>query len=573
MWAPRLQVGRVPPSGSIPTAVFAAGRLSTQTAPAGKTITYTYDAVGNRATMVDPDGGTTTYSFDAGRRLSSLVNPLAERTTWQYDPVGRITTLTHANATRAVHTYNAAGWVTGLVNAKSDGTTLTSHDYAYDALGSPTSMVDAGGDRTTWTYDALSRLTRERRSGTNAYDLTYTYDPVGNRATRLTGGVTTTYTYDAADELTAANAGGTRTTFTYDNDGNALTQNAAGTWTTMTWGYEDELKTIQSGGATATITYDGDFMRRKRQEGAATANFIWDGTQVLAETDGSNATVVRYTLAPFGFGDLVAQRRSAATHWYHFDALGSTRALTDSGAAVTDTALYQAFGTPVASSGSTVNPHSWVGRLGYATEARLSGYLLRRRHYSDGVGRFLSRDPMGGQVGDYLYVGQRPTRAADPGGEEALPYFPPSPGLVLVPPEGVPPPTCALLEDLIGMLDPMALAILLSLPPCGPTKSRGPSWEDQSPRISNQECIKACTNRKRSEDWCRKLCGQFRGKKTCAGVGGVCDHMGRHQNAGQYPPGSFRACCDVMKAKCPIAYMPKVCKDLLGIPDEFQIGF
>ena len=26
-----------------------------------------------------------------------------------------------------------AGWVRGLVNAKSDGTTLTSHDYSYDA--------------------------------------------------------------------------------------------------------------------------------------------------------------------------------------------------------------------------------------------------------------------------------------------------------------------------------------------------------------------------------------------------------------------------------------------------------
>ena len=137
----------------------------------------------------------------------------------------------------------------------------------------------------------------------------------------------------------------------------------------MTWGYEDEMKTVQSGGATATMTYDGDFMRRKRQEGATTANYLWDGAQVLAETDGSNATVARYTLAPFGFGDLVAQRRSAASHWYHFDALGSTRALTDSGAAVTDTALYQAFGTQVAASGSTVNPHSWVGKLGYATEA------------------------------------------------------------------------------------------------------------------------------------------------------------------------------------------------------------
>jgi YD repeat-containing protein len=103
--------------------------------------------------------------------------------------------------------------VTGLVNAKSDGTTLTSHDHTCDALGSPPLLVDAGGDRTTWTYDTLSRLTRERRSGANAYDLTYTYDPVGNRATKLTGGVTTTYSYDGADELTVTNAGGTRTTF------------------------------------------------------------------------------------------------------------------------------------------------------------------------------------------------------------------------------------------------------------------------------------------------------------------------------------------------------------------------
>ena len=52
-------------------------------------------------------------------------------------------------------------------------------------------MVDSGGDRTTSARDALTRLTRERRSGTNAYDLTYTYD--------------------AADEQTVANAGGTRT--------------------------------------------------------------------------------------------------------------------------------------------------------------------------------------------------------------------------------------------------------------------------------------------------------------------------------------------------------------------------
>jgi hypothetical protein len=33
----------------------------------------------------------------------------------------------------------------------------------------------------TWSYDNNYQLTRERRSGANAYDITYTYDPVGNR--------------------------------------------------------------------------------------------------------------------------------------------------------------------------------------------------------------------------------------------------------------------------------------------------------------------------------------------------------------------------------------------------------
>jgi hypothetical protein len=50
--------------------------------------------------------------------------------------------------------------------------------------------------------------------------------------------------------------------------------------------------------------------------------------------------------------------------WYHYDGLGSVRALTDDTGTVTDTAVYQAFGTQVASTGSTVNTHRWVGKLG-----------------------------------------------------------------------------------------------------------------------------------------------------------------------------------------------------------------
>ena len=408
----------IDPSGRTTYTYDAAGRLTVQVAPGAKAITYAYDAVGNRATMVDPDGGTTTCAYDARNGLTSLVNPLQERTTWQYDAVGRMVTLTHANGATAGYSYNAAGWVTSLVNAKSSAVTITSHAYSYDAVGNPVGMTEANADVLTGTYDALSQLTREQRSGDNAYDLTYAYDAVGNRLTKLTGGVTTTYTYDAASELTLEDAGGTLTTYSYDENGNTLVWNASGSRTTLTWGYEDEVLTVRpASGDPVTMVYDGDHMRRKREEGAATAKYLWDGAQILMDLDGSDATVARYTLAPFGYGDLLSQRRSNATSFYHFDSLGSTRALTESDEDISDTYVYDAWGVLAASTGSTTNPYRYVGKLGYACEDALLGALLRSRYYQYEVGRFISAAPyLPDLEHPYTYATNRPLDRADPAG-------------------------------------------------------------------------------------------------------------------------------------------------------------
>jgi RHS repeat-associated protein len=444
----------VDPSGRTTYTYDAAGRLTVQAAAPGKAITYAYDAVGNRATMVDPDGGTTTYAYDARNGLTSLVNPLQERTTWMYDVVGRIVTLTHANGATAGYSYNAAGWVTSLVNAKSSAVTITSHAYSYDAVGNPIGMTEANGDVLTWTYDALNQLTHEQRSGDNAYDLTYTYDPVGNRLTKLTGGVTTTYTYDAANELTLEDAGGTLTTYSYDENGNTLVWNASGSRTTLTWGYEDEVLTAQpSSGDPVTMTYDADHMRRQRAEGAATARYLWDGAQILMDLDGSDATVARYTQAPFGYGDLLSQRRSNATSFYHFDALGSTRALTESDEDISDTYLYDAWGVLKASTGSTINPYRYVGKLGYLREAALDGYLLRRRYYREGMGRFVSVDPAGMATPAYAYAANKPLLNVGPSGLLSWPpsWWPRSPKDQRRPP-GVAIATCDPCAQLAAMV-------------------------------------------------------------------------------------------------------------------------
>ncbi len=143
---------------------------------------------------------------------------------------------------------------------------------------------------------------------------------------------------------------------------------------------------------------------------------------MLLETDVSNNTQVTYTQTPNIYGDLVSQRRSTTTKYYHFDALGSTLALTDTNENVTDTYKYYAFGKSLTSSGVTVNNLRFVGNLGYYNEAALSLQYLRARYYQPTTGRFISVDPVPGYPLDpitlhqYLYAANKPVNIIDPSG-------------------------------------------------------------------------------------------------------------------------------------------------------------
>ena len=168
-----------------------------------------------------------------------------------------------------------------------------------------------------------------------------------------------------------------------------------------------------------TFTYNGDSQRVGKTDQPGTLKYVWDGQNVLIETDASAAIEAVHTLEPALYGNQVSQRRSGATSYYHFDALGSTLQLTDASATVTDSYLYRAFGDLVTSSGTTTNPYQYVGRLGYAYDVDLKGHTVRARRYGPGMGRWLSRDPIGFAGGDanlYRYVGNGPTTLLDSNG-------------------------------------------------------------------------------------------------------------------------------------------------------------
>jgi RHS repeat-associated protein len=258
---------------------------------------------------------------------------------------------------------------------------------------------------------------RPRRSGSNAYDITYTYDAVGNRLSKEEEGAVTTYAYDAANELLTTEDGSGVTTYAYDEAGNlAASVNPSEEATTYSWDYENRLAAVElPSSAISTFTYKSDGLRVQKEDSAGTTKFIWDGQNVLLETDGDGDTVAAYTLAPAGFGMLLAQRRGDTTKFFHFDAMGSTDRLTNAAQAVSDSYIYEAFGKVLASSGSTANPFRYVGRLGYYFDPELERYYLRARWYDYTTGQFLSRDPVGRSC-LYSLSRQNPLGLVDPSG-------------------------------------------------------------------------------------------------------------------------------------------------------------
>jgi RHS repeat-associated protein len=155
----------------------------------------------------------------------------------------------------------------------------------------------------------------------------------------------------------------------------------------------------------------------RKQDSGGTSKFVWDGEKVLLETDDGDVTQAIYTLSPYQYGDLVSQRRAAATSYFLFDPLGSTDRLTTGGGAVTDSYAYSGFGSVIVRAGSTDNVYSFGGRLLYKTDSSLELYLTVWRWYDPLAARWLSVDPLGISLSEanvYRYVANQPLVRSDP---------------------------------------------------------------------------------------------------------------------------------------------------------------
>jgi len=153
-------------------------------------------------------------------------------------------------------------------------------------------------------------------------------------------------------------------------------------------------------------------------------HYIYDGQNVLEETDEFGALQASYTYEPEEYGELISQHRDGKTSYYHYDALGSTRQLTDETETVTDSYTYNAWGETIQQTGTTTNPFRWIGNVGYYWDEETQDYYVRARYYQPTIGRWMCIDPIGFVDGMnmYLYVKNQPQLSIDPSGNRKQYY-------------------------------------------------------------------------------------------------------------------------------------------------------
>ncbi len=141
--------------------------------------TYTYDLFDRLDITQYADLSSSNFDYDKNSNLTRHTTPSGKPIEYDYDALNRLTTKTYP-LTPALNT-----------------------TYAYD-LGTRMTAANNAAGNIDFAYDALNRvLTTTQHLPPNTYNLSYQYDPAGNR-TQLVypSGKTLGYVYDANDRLT-----------------------------------------------------------------------------------------------------------------------------------------------------------------------------------------------------------------------------------------------------------------------------------------------------------------------------------------------------------------------------------
>jgi RHS repeat-associated protein len=213
-------------------------------------------------------------------------------------------------------------------------------------------------------------------------------------------------------------AQGATTTFTHDANGNLTSKTENGVVWTYVYDARNLLREVQRDGTLLeSYQYDYQGHRIKKAGPDGVVRYVWDGNNILLETDDHGNTIAKYDYA----GDrlLAVHHVTEGTAFYLLDALGSPVALIRQDGAVAARYKLDAWGVLRVEQGSTPNPFRFTG---HQFDEATGLYYAKARYYNPETARFLTEDPVKGNILDpltlnpYLYGHANPTVYVDPDG-------------------------------------------------------------------------------------------------------------------------------------------------------------
>jgi RHS repeat-associated protein len=415
------------------------GRVITLNREHGANLSFTYDGglpVGT--TWSGAVTGSVTRAYDNSFRVATLSVNGGSPITLSYDQDGLLAQVGDLTLTRNAQsglvtatalgsvidtmTYDTFGALAGYTVSQG-GSEIYSTTYARDAVGRvATKSETIGGvtDTFTYTYDSAGHLIEVRQD--NILTARYTYDPNGNRLSRIDTGGTTTATYDAQDRLEQFGT----TTCVHNAAGERTSQTAAGQTTRYQYDSLGNLTGVTlPNGTQIEYVLDGRHRRVARKvNGSLVQGFLYqDVLKPIAELDGSNNVVSRFVYAE-GINVPAYMIKTGVTYRIVTDRLGSPRLVIDvATGSIAQRLDYDEFGRVTLDTSPGFQPFGFAGGI-YDPDTRLVRFGVRT--YDAETGRWTTKDPMsvGRRANLYDYTANDPVNFIDPLGNQGNPVDP-----------------------------------------------------------------------------------------------------------------------------------------------------
>jgi RHS repeat-associated protein len=389
-------------------------RLDTIGHPFLGTIGYSYDPQGQLNAILYPNGSIVRYVYDSSGRLSYIIGPQGIIRYSYHSVSNTLSRIVLPTGSTTDFTYDSSRRVASVVHKRSNGKLIQAFHYEYDSKGNITKTVstDSSQEKSiVYAYDKLDRLVAvESSSGFEKFS----YDAFGNRLSRETAAGVEVYQYDRNNRLIQAD----NVKFEYDENGNLIKKIAPCKTSIYIYDSKDNLVEYRDGSNIVKYRYDAVGRRVSKTLNGKTTFYVnhilTSSTQVLLEVDEEKKVQAEYI---YGLGRVSGTLRGVPGFYLADNLDGNVAAILDKSQTVKASYGYDSFGVPHADSPSIADRFLFAGE-DYEAETGL--IYLRNRYYDPEIGRFISPDPVFGDVANpqalnpYVYADNNPVNFRDP---------------------------------------------------------------------------------------------------------------------------------------------------------------